>query len=769
MSHANDFSWGERVPYLCVCGTTYPVDRQRWVDRDAQPELHARILIDGPLSGECPECAAPALGRLTWVEVVPSEKRATLVLGAHQRAEIVDALQTHLSNIASRETATPGWLLQPAWRFEGGAAVVGSEAAAAEPALASAPAKPKPKASSQAAPRKRPPSPPQRLEAERRAGVPQAVGTRNSDVRTAPSQDAHVCELIAAGGQPTVEIVLDSAGRELWGRAAVTVRPIHIRSFSYPLVGVRLLASYLGTTSVIDAVVDVAEDTANEIFASLSANVNVRLNLRSEHGSTPVSRDISAEGLGRNAALCLESARGVLATEELAANAFESAMSQLAGLSAAQRLEPAEHALAQGDFLHLLTPRESWAALAALDAASDKPNLARLLEIDGLPVSEFEAIRKRVLAGALDHGLCAPRRFWRRIIASGLCEDAADYAHRLAARRAQWEEGDDDLDEQQQQQAWEKIKELCSRRDLAYPEELMAALGIEEAPKRTRSGNASTSAAGEIRVAAPRTPTPKPRMRVSLDPMVELRGSVQGLGEAGDEVPLPRVVQALEKANDAELLSLALPLHQLGSQAIPALVGLLSSERPQLRQVAAILLGLSPDGTAIRPLVARLYAEDTKVWRDVARALGRMGPRALGAVSAHLRVLPAPRPGDQNVLRASLAMAQVCLSDGGGSMAQDAVEALVDASDPGVARAAKRALATIHEVNLANEQVLGTRAMPDVTQMRGFSRRVYDALGLAGPAAKKSEGTQVLDVGELLELRETSDEHLLDAGDVESV
>lgn len=768
MTHAEDFSWGERVPYLCVCGTTYQVGRQRWVDRESQPELHATVLIDGPLSGSCPSCGAHALGRLAWLEIVPSEERATLVLGGHQRAELVDALQAHLGTVAAREGATPAWLLQPAWRFEGAAAIDDQAA----PQMPPGKARPRASAVPPRRPRRAPPQKPSGRGEPRHPGVPTRVGQGSSDARTAPSQDAYVCELVASDGEPTVEIVLDEAGRQMWGRAALSVRPIHLRNFCYPLVGVRLSASYLGASAVIDAVVDVAEDAANEIFSRLSASVSVRLNLRSEHGSTPVSRDVSADDLGRNAALCLESARGVLATEEFPVDAFEAAAAELADLTAGERQRVAEHSLARGDFLHLLTPRESWAALEALEAASDKSNLAHLLELDGLPVGEFEAIRKRVLAGALEHGLCVPRRFWRRIIASGLCEDAADYAHRLAACRAAWEQEDDDLDEKQQQRAWIRIKELCTRRDLAFPEELMAALGIEEAPRASRQGNASTSASGVIQVSSAPTPPPMPKKRVSLDPMIELRGPVADLGAKGDQVPLPQVISAMDSVDDAELLSLCLPLHQAGSQAIPALLGLLSGGRPELRQTAAILLGLCPDGTAIRPLVSRLYAEDTKAWRDVARALGKMGPRSLGTISAHLRVRPAPRPGDENILRASLAMAQVCLSDGGGSMAQDAVEALADASDAGVARAARRAVATLHEVKTANDQVLGKTPIPNLTQVRAFSRRVYDALGLALPVVRQSQETQVLDLGELLEVNDTADDNSvqeIDASDVESV
>lgn len=117
-------------------------------------------------------------------------------------------------------------------------------------------------------------------------------------------------------------------------------------------------------------------------------------------------------------------------------------------------------------------------------------------------------------------------------------------------------------------------------------------------------------------------------------------------------------------------------------------------------------------------------------------------------------------------------MAQVCLSDGGGSMAQDAVEALADASDTGVARAARRAVATLHEVKTANDQVLGKAPIPNLTQVRAFSRRVYDALGLALPVVRESQETQVLDLGELLEVNDAADDNSvqeLDASDVESV
>ncbi len=757
MSEASDFSWSEQVPYLCVCGTTYPVERQRWVDRDAEPELHARILIDGPLRGRCPRCSEPALGRTTWLEIVPSEAKATLVLGGHQRSELVAALKAHLDSIVHRSEATPGWLLQPRWRFEGGRndespsrqlAVSLIDEEGDSGAMTVSARKPEPD-----------------------AAVPRPVGARRSTSTTASTRDAHVAPMTLEGDVPTVRVALEEGDRARWGSAALRVQPIHLRRYGYPLIGVRIVASYLGETSICDGIVDVADELANEIFTRLSNEVRVHIGLTDLEGNTPASREVSAPDLGRNAALCLESARGVLASEEFRPGAFASAWTRLSQEGAEARQKTAPHPLAPGDFMHLLTPRESWLALEALDAASDKSNLGQLLEVDGLPIGEFEAIRKRVLKAATEHGLCAPRRFWRRVMASGLAEGAPDYARQLASHRATWEAEDDDLDEDRQQAAWERIRGLCVRRDLPFPPELMDALGIEEASRPTRAGTGSKAAAGEIEVASDIENTPPPtHINGILEPQLPLEHGVAGLGEAGAMVSLSQAFGALDGAEGADMLALLPTLAGFGTQAVPALVSRLDSPRREVRQATLALLSLAPDPAAVRPLVTRLYGEDSKVWTDVARSLGSFGPRVLGPITAYLRDRPTPRPGDEAVLRAARAMAEVAVGDEEPGMAQDAVEALADAPQRAVSRAASRALATLHDVRQAKAQVLGHAPMPEVTQVRGFSRRIMDALGLAGPLARPQEQTQVIDLGEIMEVNEVSEELTeLDPEEIESL
>jgi hypothetical protein len=692
------------------------VQRQRWVDRDAQPELHARILIDGPLSGRCPRCDEPALGRVTWVEVKPSDEVATLVMQAHQRAELIDALREHLDAVAARGGPVPGWMLRPVWRFESTAIQeAGAEDLSRPAEPEDAPTDPRirlPKRSARVAPRPRMPSP----------AIPQPVaGALRSRPIAAPGNDAYVTELAVSAGVCTVHLILREDALSHWGRAALRCMPVHLRGHGYPLVGMRMNASYLGATSVIDAVVDVAEERSNEVFTALSTEVRVRLVLQTEEGS-PIHRDVTADGLERNAALVLESARAVLASEDFLPDAYEAAVEHLAATPRDRRLVTAEHSLSVGDFRHLVSPRETLAAVEALDRTSDKGNLSHVLEVDGLPIGEFEDIRRRVLAASVEMGLCAPRRFWRRIIASGLANDPQDYAERLAAARSSIAaSGRDDLDPEQVKAAWKALHDLCARRDLALPSALVTALGLEPEQEPKTRPPATRSASGFIDVAPAE---PSKSRRVSLEPQLTLRSDAGPLGRAGERKRLPEVFASIETLDEGALLSLVPPLSELGAQAVPGLLENLESQRRQVRQIVAILLAQSPDSSAVGPLCRRLFEEETKAWIDIARAIGAHGPRVLGRLAAELQNAAAG-PGPDAVVRGARAMAEIAARD---HLALDAVEALQDATERDVAAAALRASGILEDVRMARLRVRGEQPFREVTVVRGFSRRVFDAL-----------------------------------------
>lgn len=475
----DEWSWSAEVAYACACGAYSPVTRWRWVDAEAQPELAKRLRDSGPIEGNCRACQRPAEGGGAWLELAPTAEQATLVLAAHQRGELLDALQAHLEQLCQRPGQVRPWLLQPRLAFGTGrttAAVVVDEGG---------------------------------------AGVPRPVGQRgwaSGPALSAEIERALVCDLTLEAGAVTAIAVLDEPTRRMWGSAVLQARPVLLRGLGFPLLGIRLVASYLGEVAVIDAVVDIGEPRSSEIFMRLAQSFRLQLSIRGDTGQASAVREIEADSLCRNAAMCLESAQAQLGAGEFPPDAYRTARDSLARMSAKQRLEPARSTLVEGSYRHIVSPAEALTALERLDQASKKDNLARLLEVDGLPVSEYEQMRKSVLAAAVEFGLPAPARFWRRTLGADLVRDPADWITRLVAHRSAWIARGDDLSPEQAEQAWRAILDLCQHHDVTPPPELTQALGGRRDAPRSEGRDAVRSGLHVVassRVAeAGRGPTP---------------------------------------------------------------------------------------------------------------------------------------------------------------------------------------------------------------------------------------------------------------------
>ncbi|MBL9104255.1 MAG: HEAT repeat domain-containing protein [Myxococcales bacterium] len=461
----DDWSWPTEVAYACACGAYSAVTRWRWVDADRRGELCRRLREAGPLEGSCGACGQAAQGAGAWLEVSPAHAEATLVLASHQRGELLEVLRTHLGHLQERPQRARPWLISPR--------VVFGAPRTAAPAVLGAPAG---------------------EVHEPGSAIPRPVGTRNwgsGPLLGAQVERAVVADLALEGGQVTVLAVLDEPTRKLWGSAALQARPVLLRGLGYPLLGVRLVASYLGETAVIDALIDVGDPRSTEIFVKLSQAFRLQLQVRGDTGQASSVREIEAEGLRRNAQMCLESAQAQLGVGEFPPDSYRTAREALARMPAKQRLEPARSSLGEGSYRHLVSPAETWAALERLDQASKKDNLARLIEVDGLPVPEYEAIRKSVLIAALEFGLVAPARFWRRVLGSELVPDAGAWIHKLVAQRSAWIARGDDLTPEQAEQAWRGIFDLCTHHNLTPPPEVHKALGLGK-----RGGEARGAASG---------------------------------------------------------------------------------------------------------------------------------------------------------------------------------------------------------------------------------------------------------------------------------
>ncbi len=520
-SRGEDWSWQVEVAYACACGAICPVTRWLWVDASSQPQRAQRVHQHGPFDGTCAACQKPCRALAPWLEITPAREQARLIVPDNHRGDVLGVLQTHLDQLRQRIVHIRPWLLQPTLAFVSGSAPATAPVKKDDVAATTSPEpeapRPEPRRASgsseasmvikiqPAAPLAstappRPPSKPVPAAASSTAATRALVGT-----------------LALTNGVVSVQADLDTASLRMWSSGPVDVRPVLLRGLGYPLLGVRMVTEYNGEMAVLDGVADVGEPTTTEVFVHLSQAFRVALIVA---GATV--REFEADALQRNAAMCLESAQGQLGAGEFPADAFRSARDALARMTSRQRLEPARHGLGEIKTHGLASAGAVLRALERLDAASRKDNLARLLEVDGMAVGGYESLRKQVLTAAIEFGLVAPARFWRRVLGTDLARDPGEWIQRLVHRRRAALSRGDDLSEDQAEQAWRGIFDLCQHHDITPPPEVIQALGLGRR-NDTRDARAPNQ---EARPSAP----PRPGSRVPTGPQPALQPPRQPTG-----------------------------------------------------------------------------------------------------------------------------------------------------------------------------------------------------------------------------------------------
>jgi hypothetical protein len=108
--------------------------------------------------------------------------------------------------------------------------------------------------------------------------------------------------------------------------------------------------------------------------------------------------------------------------------------------------------------------------------------------------------------------------------------------------------------------------------------------------------------------------------------------------------PMTLIVPTFEERSEQEVAAEA--LSQIGPPALPELRRALQSRDSRVRREAAgVLVRMGPDGRdAVSDLIALLDDEDEATRKLAARALGRIGPDAAAAVPALMRTLLEPQP-----------------------------------------------------------------------------------------------------------------------------
>src|SRR5262249_19229955 len=142
-------------------------------------------------------------------------------------------------------------------------------------------------------------------------------------------------------------------------------------------------------------------------------------------------------------------------------------------------------------------------------------------------------------------------------------------------------------------------------------------------------------------------------------------------------------------------------------------------------------------------------SEPTEIWREIARAIGQIGPSALMPIASHVGRLGEGVP-QAVVERVAWAMAHVGVRGGKPALEQMASGQSV------MAPSARRAVELMSNAARDEVRVRPGQASKDVTVNRAFSRRFFEALEADRPEVAQA-ALHDLDVSGPLELLDEAD------------
>ncbi|HEY4243557.1 MAG TPA: hypothetical protein VGM88_27280 [Kofleriaceae bacterium] len=214
--------------------------------------------------------------------------------------------------------------------------------------------------------------------------------------------------------------------------------------------------------------------------------------------------------------------------------------------------------------------------------------------------------------------------------------------------------------------------------------------------------------------------------------------------------PVIAAIADMSRAEAVRVLGMATKFGEAAKQ--PLLEGL-ASHKAHLRHGSALALAMLRDEDGTQAVIDLLLTEPTEIWREIARAIGQIGPQALMPLASNFgrlgdRALPnAPE-------RVAWAMAHIGVRGG-----KAAIEAMAKGQSV-VAPVARQALALVaHAANdetHARSSANGSQPGRDVTVNRAFSRRFFEAVEQGLPEVGAAE-LAALDASSPLEMLDDED------------
>ncbi len=564
-----------------------------------------------------------------------------------------------------------------------------------------------------------------------------------------------------AAGNATSMFAIDDGGVRLAVRASAGVAPhlargpldvrlqLH-RTPHYPVIAVTVATPGalrgVHESHRIIAVLDIAADIDRKVLSALAKKFAITVDLLSD--SRRVRRAVLTAPLEENAAYVARAAQDHLRTLSADAGAHgQPSMSRARQLLADPGYDVlgSQHPEA-GEFRddklgQLATANQVRRALAIARRFTRPSREDYLVTTRGYPLARWHERRRGVLARAVEWGLWMGTELAHTAVSEGLARSRKDLVHRLDAGFATMlaDAAANDLD-----------ADAAEDNRKALDEEARA-LNVTLGRPLTSDGLPATASGTIERSLSPRAET---RVRTHeelvalLDDRQQRVAAALELCERSEPRAIRPVLNSVRRMSRTEAVRVLGAAVKFGEAAAPALTAGLGSSKAYLRHGCALALGMLRTEAGTEAVIDLMLSEPTEIWRELARAVGQIGPTALMPLAARTGRL-GDRASPQQRERVAWAMAHIGVRGGRG-----AVETLA-AGSSAVAPVAAQALDLMAPA--ARDDLRGTGPGREVTVNRAFSRRFFEALGQGGLRAAANAELEALDASSPMELLDEAD------------
>ncbi len=613
--------------------------------------------------------------------------------------------------------------------------------------------------------------------------VPQGsdpLTTQTSDLELESGQEAWLERVTASGTSAfavvggNVQLALiagEQIARGLGGM--IDVRILLHRAPTYPVIALVLgppaALRVPSPTQLAILTLDIAADADRQVLAALAKKFEISLDVVSR--GKRVRRCKLVAPLGENVGFIIRAAedhlRGLMSSSgaesetsyKRAVDLVRGAGYDLLGINHPDTSEFRDDKLAQ-----LQTAQQLRRAIAMARRFVRPSREDYLVCTRGFPLPRWRELRRHVLESAVAWGLWMGAELAQVAVSEGLARSRRDLIVKL-------DRGFDSL--KAHPTAFDIDEEAADDNQKALAEEARA-LGVDlETKRRSQSGvhpitqakpNGKSIASDEVsQVSGSIGGNTSSHAIVRPRPTEELIGQLADkdkrlsaaleLCDRAEAAAAAPVIEATTKMSRAEAVRVLGMSVKFGEAAkTPLLLGL-GSSKGFLRHGCALALAMLRTDDGTQAVIDLLMTEPTEIWREVARAIGQVGPAALlPLASTYGRLGENATPALAE--RVAWAMAHVAVRGG-----KAAVETMAGGQSI-VAPVAKQALE--FHASAANDQVRvrpganGSSAGRDVTVNRAFSRRFFEALEQGLPEVGHA-GLVDLDASQPMEMLDESD------------